>query len=72
MAMSARLADLLIRHPLLIMTVLLGITAAAGALSLRMEFDFAPQAMLKGDDDLVRDLEEFKRTFAYEDAVLMV
>lgn len=72
MAMSARLADLLIRHPLLVMSVLLCVTAAAAALALRMEFDFAPQAMLKGDDDLVRDLEEFKRTFSYEDAVLMV
>ena len=70
--MSARLADLLIRHPLLVMAVLLAVTAAAAALALQIQFDFAPQAMLKGDDDLVRELDEFKRTFAYEDSVLMI
>ena len=70
--MSARLADLLIRHPLLVMAVLLTVTAAAVALALQIQFDFAPQAMLKGDDNLVRELEDFKRTFAYEDSVLMI
>ena len=45
----------------------LGGWAAAGA-----DVDFSPQSVLDGRDALVADMEAARRTFGYEDAVLLV
>ena len=55
--------------------VLLGLVASllvSGLLSARLAFDFSPQAIYRGDDNLVADAEEFRRTFGYDDAVVLV
>lgn len=70
--MFSRLADLLVRHPVPVLLLEAALTVAAVLFATRIEFDFAPQAMLRGDDNLARELDEFKRTFAYEDSVLMI
>lgn len=70
--MFARLADLLVRRSLPAFGLLLAFTVAAAVLAPRIRFDFAPQSMLRGDARLIRELNDFKQTFAYEDSVLMV
>ncbi len=70
--MFARIAAFLVRFPVPVLVVEAAVTAVAVLFALQMQFDFAPQAMLRGDDGMVRELDEFKRTFAYEDAVLML
>jgi predicted RND superfamily exporter protein len=71
-AMLARFAHWIVRYPAPVLVGLAIVTAAASWLAVRIPFDFAIQAVFAGGDDLVRDAEEFKRTFRYEDSVLMV
>src|SRR5512134_3556438 len=70
--MIARLARWIVRHPVPVLVGLAVVTAVSSGLAVRIPFDFAIQAVFAGNDDLVRDAEEFKRTFRYEDSVLMV
>lgn len=70
--MFARIADFVVRRSLLVFGIEVVLTIAASILALRIQFDFAPQSMLRGDARMIRELEEFKRTFAFEDSVLMV
>lgn len=70
--MFARLADLLVRHPVAVLIGEAVLTLAAAWLATRIQFDFAPQSMLSGGNELRQELEDFKRTFAFEDSVLIV
>lgn len=70
--MSARLAAFLLRHRWPVFIALLLVTFVAVGFAFRIDFDFTPQAVLAGNDDLVAYSEEFKETFGYEDAVLLV
>ena len=70
--MFARVADLLVRRPSLVCQCLVVLTIAAAVLATRIQFDFAPQSMLSGGNELRSELEDFKRTFAFEDSVLIV
>jgi len=67
-----RFAEFLIRHRWAILVVLAAVTAWAVTLAPRIRFDFTPQAVLEGRDDLVGYAERFKETFGHEDAVLLV
>lgn len=66
------LARIVVRRAAWVLAGLLLVTAAASALATQVRFDFSPQSMFTGDDDLVRNAERAKRIFGYEDAVLMV
>lgn len=70
--MISRLANGLIRFRWPVLTVLALITGAAIALAVQIDFDFTPQAIFQGQDDIVVFSEKFKETFGYEDAVLLV
>lgn len=70
--MFQRVADRLVRHPVLVLLLEAALTVVAAVLAVQIQFDFAPQSMLRGSAELRRALEDFKRTFAYEDAVLIV
>ena len=48
------------------------LTLAGAALAPSLRFDFTPQAVFQGNDDLLLYDEEFKRVFGYQDAVLLV
>lgn len=70
--MARHLADLLVRRRGILLAVLALVVAAATALAVRVPFDFTPQAVFAGNDELVDYSEEFKQVFGHEDAILLV
>ena len=70
--MFVRLAKYLVRFRWIILPIVAAVTFAAAAIAPRVRFDFTPQAIFAGHGDLVTYSEEFKETFGYEDAVLVV
>lgn len=67
-----RLAELLGRHPWRVLTILAVSCAASLAVASRLEFDFTPQAIYRGNDDLVEYAEAFKQAFGYDEAIVLV
>jgi len=67
-----RFAEFLVHHPRLVWGLLAASVAGALPLAPRLKFDFTPQAIYRGDDALVGFSEEFKRTFGYDEAVVLV
>ncbi len=67
-----RFATFLVRHRWLVLGVLALVTAGSLALLPHIRFDFTPEAVLRGGDDLVTYAESFKKTFQHNDAVLLV
>jgi predicted RND superfamily exporter protein len=70
--MFVRLAKYLVRFRWIILPIVAAATFACAAIAPRVRFDFTPQAIFAGHGDLVTYSEEFKETFGYEDAVLVV
>jgi hypothetical protein len=70
--MFEALVGFLVRRRAWVLVVAALITAAAAFLAVRIQFDFSPQAVLEGDDDLVRRCEQYKATFGSSDAVVLV
>ena len=67
-----RAFDLLAARPAVTVAAML-LTAAAGAWAATgAQADFSPQSVLTGRDDLAAGMESARRTFGYEDAVLLV
>jgi len=70
--MAERIAGVIIRLRWVILAVV-AVTTLLGVASLPLlEFDFAPQALFAGNDDLVEFAEEFSADFEHEDAVVML
>ena len=69
---SRRFAGFLVQHPRLVIGLLLISVAIALPFVSHLQFDFSPQAIYRGDDKLVGYSEEFKRTFGYDEAVVLV
>jgi hypothetical protein len=67
-----RFAGFLVRHPWLVIGLLLASVTIALPFVTGLEFDFSPQAIYRGDDKLVGYSEDFKRTFGYDEAVVLV
>ncbi|MGE5194793.1 MAG: efflux RND transporter permease subunit [Deltaproteobacteria bacterium] len=67
-----RFAEFLVHHPRLVLGLLAASVAIALSLARWLTFDFTPQAIYRGDDALVGYSEEFKRTFGYDEAVVLV
>ena len=70
--MFDRLACLLTRRAPAVVLVLLILTAAAAVLAVQIQFEFSPQALLRSDDELNREWQDFKDTFVCEDTVLLI
>ncbi len=70
--MFEAVVDLLGRRRWVVLALVGVVTAGAAWLAVGIRFDFSPQAVLEGDDDLVRTSEAFKRTFGSDDATVMV
>lgn len=67
-----RFATFLVRHRWQVLVVLALVTAGSVALLPQIRFDFTPEAVFHGSDDLVTYSQSFKKTFGYNDAVLLV
>ena len=67
-----RFAEFLQQHPWLVLALLSASVAVSLALAPRVQFDFTPQAIYRSNDDLVSYSEEFKQTFGYDEAVVLV
>ena len=67
-----RFAELLQHHPGLVLGVLAASVVCSLALARTVTFDFTPQAIYRSNDDLVSYSEEFKRTFGYDDAIVLI
>jgi hypothetical protein len=65
-------AGFLVHHPRLVLGLLVVSVVVALSLAPGLQFDFSPQAIYRGDDELVGYSEEFKRTFGYDEAVILV
>ena len=70
--MFEALVGFLVRRRAWVLAVAALITAAAAFLAVRIQFDFSPQAVLEGDDDLVRRCEQYKAAFGSSDSVVLV
>jgi hypothetical protein len=70
--MFEALVGFLVRRRAWVLAVAALITAAAAFLAVRIQFDFSPQAVLAGDDDLVRRCEQYKAAFGSSDSVVLV
>lgn len=67
-----RFAGFLFRHPLFVFTALLLWAFGSLAIARNLKFDFTPQSIYRGNDALLAYSEEFKQTFGYDEAVLLV
>lgn len=67
-----RFAEFLINHPWPVLGLLVASVAGALPMAPGLKFDFSPQAIYRGDDELVGYSEEFKKTFGYDEAVLLL
>lgn len=67
-----RFAEFLQHHPGLILGLLSCSVVCSLALARSVQFDFTPQAIYRSNDDLVSYSEEFKRTFGYDEAIVLV
>jgi len=65
------LVGFLIRRRAVLLAAVALLTAGAAWLAMGIQFDFSPQAVLKGDDDAMRYCEQFKATFGSGDAVVL-
>ncbi|MFN0053998.1 MAG: efflux RND transporter permease subunit [Planctomycetales bacterium] len=69
---SLRLAQFLLQRPGLVLGGLaLSVVVSLGLMT-RLQFDFSPQAIYRGNDDLLDYAERFRQTFGYDEAVILV
>ena len=66
------LADSLDANRKLVAAALLAVTAFAVFAAMQVQFDFSPQTVYRGQDDLVEFLESHKDKFGHEDATVVV
>src|SRR5262245_64863344 len=67
-----RFAEFLVRRPRVVSVLLVVSVVAALACARGVKFDFSPQAIYRGNDELVSYSEAFKQTFGYDEAVVLV
>ena len=69
---AGRVFDALAARPAITVAAMLVGAALGGWAAAGAEVDFSPQSVLDGRDALVSEMEAARRTFGYEDAVLVV
>jgi predicted RND superfamily exporter protein len=67
-----RFADFLLSHPILVFGGLLISAFISLAIARGVKFDFTPQSIYRGNDELLAYAEEFKQTFGYDEGILLV
>lgn len=67
-----RFADVLLHRPRLVLGLLLASICVALALLPGLKFDFTPEAIYRGNDEIVNFAEGFKQTFGYDESVALV
>ena len=65
-------AEFLLCHPFMIFGGLLPSAFVALFLARDLKFDFSPQSIYRGNDALLTYSEDFKKTFGYDEAVLLI
>lgn len=70
--LTSRLAQIIVGNQWLIVAVLAVLTACASVLALQMKFDFAPQSIFAGNDELLRQNERLREVFGQDDTALLV
>jgi len=70
--MLARFGILMVRHPWGVLAVVSVLTALAAVVAPQIKFDFTPQAIFSGNEDLLSFSEEFNRTFGFEENSLLI
>jgi predicted RND superfamily exporter protein len=71
-SLPARLADLIVGHPLTVLAILLGLTAIAGYSARNLRFDFNPESVFSGKDPEIGYAAQFRREFNYDDTVIII
>lgn len=72
MVLFRRFADLILRHRVLGTVLLVAVTLAALLVATRVRYDFRPEAVFAGDDDLVQYSQKVRETFGTQDDILVV
>ena len=70
--LTSRLAQSIVGNQWLILAVLVVLTGCASVLALQMKFDFAPQSIFAGNDELLRQNERLREVFGQDDTALLV
>lgn len=65
-------AEFLLSHPFLVFGSLVASALFAMVLARDVKFDFTPQSIYRGNDALLAYAEEFKQTFGYDEAILLI
>ena len=65
-------AEFLLRHPIFVFGGLLLSAFVSLFLARDLKFDFSPQSIYRGNAEMIAYAEEFKKTFGYDDAVLLI
>lgn len=69
---SRWLAGFLVTRPAPVLAALAASVAVSLFFAARLQFDFTPQAIYRGGDNLVAYAEEFKKTFGYDESVVLL
>ena len=69
---EGRWASWLSRHRRGILAVVLVLTAICGLLATRLDYDFTPQALFSGENELVAYSEQVKATFGHAENIVIV
>lgn len=67
-----RFADCLLSHPFLIIGGLITSALISLFLARTVKFDFTPQAIYRGNDAILAYAEDFKKTFGYDEGILLI
>lgn len=67
-----RFADYLLSHPALIIGGLIASALISLFISRSVKFDFTPQAIYRGNDAILAYAEDFKKTFGYDEGILLI
>jgi hydrophobe/amphiphile efflux-3 (HAE3) family protein len=70
--MFARLAASFVHHPWRVLAFVSVATLLAAGVAPTIRFDFTPQAILRGNEELTRAADEFNQTFGFEEASLLL
>lgn len=69
---EGRWASWLFRHRRGVLTLVLLLTAISGLLATRLDYDFTPQALFSGENELVAYSEQVKATFGHAENIVIV
>ena len=66
-----RFAEFIVDHPRPIQIGVLVVTLVAAVFAAQLKFDFSPQSVYEGQDELLAFAEQHKNTFGHEDAIIV-